>query len=86
MNLTDLAPYLTGPALGAFAVGLAHFLRALAKRALAKAKATADKSDDVVAERWNARAMWLETIVIFTVRYFVPAALAPSRDVDGEES
>ena len=80
MTLHDLLPALTPLLAGTIAVGAAHFFRALANRAVAKAKTTADKNDDIVAQRWYARAMWLEVAVLFTVKYFVPAALAPRDD------
>jgi hypothetical protein len=79
MTLETVAPYLTGPALAAFAVMFSHFLSGLAKHAVEKAAETEDPADDIVAAKWAARAMWLSTAVDFTVRWFVPQAFAPKR-------
>ncbi len=80
MTFASVLPYLTGPILGGLAIAFVHMLRALATRALAYAQTTRDKNDDIVAQRWLTRAMWLEVCVIFLVRYFVPSAFAPRRD------
>lgn len=85
MTFNEMLPAVTPLAAALFFVGLAHFLRWLARQALKKARSTPDTADDLVAEKWNTRAMWFETLVIFTVRYFVPKAFAPDDDVDGEK-
>lgn len=77
MNLHDLAPYLTPPAVGAFVIGAVRGLRYVALKAHEHALSTKDKGDDAVTQKWLTRAVWLNVVADAAVHYLVPSAFAP---------